>query len=151
MSSFFLTGHFKQMRGTWLRELYHCDSNYHTSPPAVVWCQHRTGPGTGVIFSFWLRITFELITHHTLHPWLGKVSRSVRLNWPHIRVKVDLAVIVIKGYFTLPRAPQLKPHHRIQFRITPTKRYFFAEYRMQSMYSSPTDRASGTQYLLLFL
>ena len=28
--------------------------------------------------------------------------------------QIDLKIIVIKGYFTLPEAPELEPHHQMQ-------------------------------------
>ena len=34
-----------------------------------------------------------------------------------VRVRIDLSVTVIKSYSLLPRVPELKPEHQIQFRV----------------------------------
>ena len=33
--------------------------------------------------------------------------------------RVDLGVRTMKGYYTLPRALELEPHHRLQFSVIP--------------------------------
>ena len=38
--------------------------------------------------------------------------------------RLDLGVMAMKGYFTLPRAPELESHHHIQFSVIPRISFF---------------------------
>ena len=33
------------------------------------------------------------------------------------QIRVNLGVIAIKGYSTFPRAPEIEPHHQVQFSV----------------------------------
>ena len=50
-----------------------------------------------------------------------------------LQFRVDLGVMVMKRFFTLPRLPELEPRHQMQFTVMPkTHLYFFI--------LSPADR-----------
>ena len=36
-----------------------------------------------------------------------------------LKIKVDLGIMAMKGYSTLPRSPELEPHHQMLFSIIP--------------------------------
>ena len=36
-----------------------------------------------------------------------------------LQVRVDLEIMAMKGYSTLPRSPELEPHHQMHFIVIP--------------------------------
>ena len=52
-----------------------------------------------------------------------KYSNSIRIFfqqdfvWPMARVRVDLEVIVMKGYSMIPGDPELEPHYQTHFNV----------------------------------
>ena len=55
---------------------------------------------------------------------------------------MDLGLMAMKGYSTLPRSPELKPHHQIQFNIIPRMPVFLGWVGDES-YSSLGDIVSS--------
>ena len=56
--------------------------------------------------------------------------------------RVDLGVMAMKGYSALPRSPELKPHHRMQFSVISRTALFEVSY--PSARDSVTDRLEIT-------
>ena len=59
-----------------------------------------------------------------------------------IRVRVDLGVMTIKGYSTLPKSPELEPNYQMQFSVILGALSFewwvlTLYWRIQSVYSEP--------------
>ena len=44
------------------------------------------------------------------------VHKQINFNSLTLQDKVDLGVMATKEYSTFPRAPELKPHHQMQFK-----------------------------------
>ena len=64
-----------------------------------------------------------------------------------LQIKVNLGVMAMKEYSTLPRTPDVKPHHQILFSVIPRiPLYFFDRWGLTSLQKlqcilSATNRA----------
>ena len=65
-----------------------------------------------------------------------------------LRVRVDLGVMVMKGYFTFHKAPEQEPQYQIHFSVKP--RVFVGEESYPSTEGQPAYRTASGNWLIAY-
>ena len=69
----------------------------------------------------WTRVAV-FISYDDNHYTTG--TSNADSNWVYGLVRVELEVIVMEGFFTLSRSPEIKPQHCMQFSVKPSSPHF---------------------------